>query len=164
MSGIRAQCPHNDPMEVVMVACRETDERAAPPGAITRWWARWRTHWSALAELMHCSPAELERTARDVGASFNELHVLAGKWPEAADSMTRRAAALGLDAGEVGRNEPLFMRDLQRVCSLCGSKTRCEHDLARAPTDPRWRDYCPNAAALGALESKPPETPGRKAN
>lgn len=147
-----------------MVACREASERPALSRAITRWWTRWRTHWSAPAELMHCSPVELERTARDVGVSPNDLHVLAGKWPEAADSMTRRVEALGLDAGEIGRNEPLVMRDLQRVCSLCGSKTRCEHDLARNPKDARWQDYCPNAVSLGALESKPAKAPDRKAN
>src|SRR3954471_6567075 len=152
------------PMEAVMIACRGASGHQGLPGAIARWWTRWRMHWSALAELMQCSPAELERTARDVGVSLNDLHVLAGKWPEAADAMTRRVEALGLDAGEIGRNDPLVMRDLQRVCSLCGSKTRCEHDLARHPEDSRWRTYCPNAVSLGALESQQAIVPHRKAN
>ena len=131
-------------------------------GRIGHWWMRWRTHWTALADLVQHSPAELERIARDVGVSAHELHVLAGKWPEAADPITRRAGALGLDAGEIGRKDPLVMRDLQRVCSLCGSEHECEHDLARDPNDPRWRGYCPNAVTFDALEFGTVENSCRK--
>jgi hypothetical protein len=152
------------PMEAAMVASREANQLPALPGRIGRWWMRWRTHWAALADLVQCSPAELERIARDVGVSAHELHVLAGKWPEAAEPMTRRAAALGLDVREIGRKDPLVMRDLQRVCSLCDSKPRCERDLARDPNDPGWQDYCQNAVSLGAPESKQPKTPVGKGN
>jgi hypothetical protein len=151
------------PMEAAMTATREASEHPMPD-RVGRWWMRWRTHWAALADLVQFSPAELEWIARDVGVGAHELHVLAGKWPDAADSLTRRAGAVGLDAGEIGRTDPLVMRDLQRVCSLCDSKARCEHDLSRAPNDPRWQDYCPNAVSLGVPESKRSKTPDGKGN
>jgi hypothetical protein len=141
-------------MEAAMIAWKGANGRPAVLGAVGRWWTRWRAHWGALTELVNCSPAELERIARDAGTSVGELHVLAGKWPEAADPMMRRAAALGLEADEIGRKEPLVRRDLQRVCSPCGSKRECEHDLARDPSNPHWRDYCPNAVTFDALESE----------
>jgi hypothetical protein len=43
------------------------------------------------------------------------------------------------------------MRDLQRVCTVCGSKRRCAHELAKNPSDPAWQKYCPNATTLAAL-------------
>ena len=147
-----------------MIAPGEANGGPEPLGRVGRWWTRWRSHWAALAELVQYSPAELERIARDVGVSANELHVLAGKWPEAAGPMTRRAAALGLDAGAIGRNEPLVMRDLQRVCSLCVSKPECERDLTRDPNDPGWQDYCPNAMSLGASAAARSKARDGKAN
>jgi Family of unknown function (DUF6455) len=56
-----------------------------------------------------------------------------------------------LDAAEIGRIEPQVIRDLQRTCSLCASKRRCRHDLARDPSGPSWQDYCPNAMTFDAL-------------
>jgi hypothetical protein len=34
---------------------------------------------------------------------------------------------------------------------LCGSKTRCAHDLARDPGSTSWRTYCPNEPTIRAL-------------
>jgi hypothetical protein len=52
------------------------------------------------------------------------------------------------------RADPLIMRDLERVCTLCGSKRRCERDLAAHPDDEVWRTYCPNAPTLEALSAR----------
>ena len=136
-----------------MTAYTQTGDRPTPLSRIGRWWAGWRRHWAARSELAQCGPAELERLARDAGVSKDELRVLAGKWPDSASQLTRRVAALGLDAAEISRSEPRTMRDLQRVCSLCASKRRCEHDLARDPSDPAWREYCANEGTLDALEA-----------
>ena len=87
--------------------------------------------------------------------ALGDLRVLAGRWPDAADLVQRRMAALGIDAAQVDTAEPAVMRDLQRVCSLCDNKRVCAHDLDRAPAGRAWRDYCPNAGTLAALAQVP---------
>ena len=139
-------------MEATMVAHTQTDGRRTPLSRVGRWWAEWRRHWAAISDLAQCSPSDLERLARDVGISKGELPVLAGKWPDSPSQLMRRLGALGLDAAEISRSQPQTMRDMQRVCTLCAHKRDCEHDLARYPSDPSLRDYCPNEDTLSALE------------
>jgi hypothetical protein len=104
-----------------------------------------------MADLDCCGPAEAERIARDVGVSGADLSILAGKWPDAADLLYWRMNEIKLDRKEITQAEPQVMRDLQRVCTVCGSKRRCEHELAKNPSDPAWQKYCPNATTLSAL-------------
>jgi hypothetical protein len=104
-----------------------------------------------MADLDYCGPAEMERIARDVGVSGADLSILAGKWPDAADLLYWRMNEIKLDRTEVTRADPQVMRDLQRVCTVCGSRRRCEHELANNPSDPAWKKYCPNATTLAAL-------------
>jgi hypothetical protein len=120
-------------------------------GRFGNWWKRWREHAMTIAGLRECGYAELSRVAQDIGVGAGDLKVLAGKWPDAAGPIARRAAALGLDADEIGRPEPEVMRDLERVCSLCGNKRACEHDLSHAAQSSHWQDYCPNAETLAAI-------------
>ena len=84
--------------------------------------------------------------ARDLGMSRGELSVLAGKWPDSADLLSRRLERVNL-AGV----EPQVLRDLERVCTLCGSKRKCEYDLTIDPSHPAWTGYCPNAPTINAL-------------
>jgi len=104
-----------------------------------------------MADLGRCSPAEMERIARDVGVSGADLSILAGKWPDAADPLYWRMNEIKLDRKEITHADPQVMRDLQRVCTVCASKRRCEHELANNPSDPAWKKYCPNATTLAAL-------------
>jgi len=104
-----------------------------------------------MADLDGCGPAEMEHIARDVGVSAADLSILAGKWPDAADQLYWRMSEIKLDPKEVTHADPQVMRDLQRVCTVCGSKRRCEHELAKNPSDPAWQKYCPNATTLSAL-------------
>jgi hypothetical protein len=115
------------------------------------WWRRRREHAATLAGLRECGRDELSRVAHDIGIGASDLQVLAGKWPDAADLVARRAAALGLDTAEIERTEPQVMHDLERVCSLCDNKRACEHDLNRCPDKSGWRNYCPNADTLTAI-------------
>jgi len=115
------------------------------------WWRKRREHAATLAGLRECGGDEFSRLAHDIGVGPSELQVLAGKWPDAADLVARRAAALGLEIAEIERAEPQVMHDLERVCSLCGNKRACEHDLGRNPEKSDWKDYCPNAETLSAL-------------
>jgi hypothetical protein len=96
----------------------------------------------------------MERIARDVGVSGADLSILAGKWPDAADLLYWRMNEIKLDRMEITQADAQVMRDLQRVCTVCGSKRRCEHGLATNPSDPAWQKYCPNATTLSALATE----------
>src|SRR5262249_36226433 len=85
---------------------------------------------------------EMERIARDVGVSGADLSILGGKWPDAADPLYWRMNEIKLDRKEITHADPQVMRDLQRVCTVCASKRRCEHELANNPSDPAWKKYC----------------------
>jgi len=123
-------------------------------GRVAGWWRDLKLGRSALGELASCG-SEVERIAHDVGMSGSELCILAGRWPASPDLLSRRMEEIKLDAGNLARREPQVMRDLQRTCSLCASKRRCRHDLAANPSDPAWRDYCPNATTFAALQAEP---------
>ncbi len=96
--------------------------------------------------------------ASDAGMSVAELRALADKDENSAQLLALRMDALRLNTVDIERRQPKVMQDLQRLCSLCGAKHQCEHDLKDNPADPSWRAYCPNADTLGALEaeSSPP--------
>jgi uncharacterized protein YjiS (DUF1127 family) len=118
---------------------------------MARWWKNWRGNGAGRAELDRLDPREVANIARDIGASSSELRALAGKWPDSADLLTRRMAALHLDPFDIAGSQPAVSRDLNKLCSLCGEKRQCEYDLDRGALDPRWLRYCPNSQILMAL-------------
>jgi uncharacterized protein YjiS (DUF1127 family) len=132
----------------------QTSKRSGFVRRFARWWRNWKGRRRAMAELDCCGSAEMERIARDVGVSGTDLSVLAGKWPDAADLLYWRMNETNLHRTEITQAEPEVMRDLQRVCTVCGSKRRCEHELAKNPSDPAWQKYCPNATTLSALAAE----------
>jgi hypothetical protein len=125
------------------------------PGFLPRlagWWREFARRRSTVAELAACGPAEAVRIAHDVGVGgAAELRVLAGKWPDSADLLSRRMRQIRLDAAKIVRVEPQVVRDLERVCTLCASKRRCIRDLAKGQSDSSWQAYCPNTMTLRAL-------------
>jgi hypothetical protein len=126
------------------------------PGFVRRlahWWRNWNGR-RRTTDLDCCGPAEVERIARDVGVSGADLSILASKWPDDADLLYWRMTEIKLDRTEITQAEPQVMRDLQRVCTVCGSKWKCEHELAKNPSDPAWQKYCPNATTLSALTAE----------
>ena len=124
----------------------------SPMEAIRQWYRGLTRSQSTLAE---CGAEGLERMAHDIGVSSAELYKLASRGPESADLLCRRMEVLDLDHDEVARVERATFQDLQRVCSMCDCKKRCARDLARDPADPVWKDYCPNAQTLTALNALP---------
>ena len=134
-----------------MTAMAAANDSRSMLGRLADRWRRWREHAATLAGLSDCGSDELRRVAHDIGVDAGDLRVLAGKWPDAADLVVRRAAVLGLDAAELERDQPQVMRDLERVCSLCDNKRACQHDLSRGPAKSDWQDYCPNAGTLAAI-------------
>jgi hypothetical protein len=77
------------------------------------------------------------------GLSLREPHLLYWRMNE-----------INLDRMEITHADAQVMRDLQRVCTVCGSKRRCKHGLANNPSDPAWQKYCSNATTLLALAAE----------
>jgi hypothetical protein len=122
--------------------------------AVAQWYRDWMDRTSA-ADLRCLGEAEVDRMAKDVGVSADELRRLVNQGPESAELLLRRMAELDLDRSEVTRQEPETFRELQQVCSRCKSRRQCARDLASHAADPAWKDYCPNAATLEALNARP---------
>jgi uncharacterized protein DUF6455 len=141
--------------EIAMTAMQAAGNTRTVLDRLGDWWRKRRERATTLAGLRSLDDAELSNIAQDIGVGTSELVVLAGKWPDAANLMERRAAALGVDTAEIKRTEPHVMRDLARVCSICGNKRTCEHDLDRDPADPAWKEYCPNVSTFAAIRNEP---------
>jgi hypothetical protein len=120
--------------------------------SIVEWWRNWRTCRNSLADL-HQSRALLEPLARDLNLSPGDLRAVAAQWPHGSDLLSRRLTTLHLNPDQFSPAEVGALRDAQRVCTLCGSKNPCKHDLAKYPTSSDWRTYCPNVDTLSALQS-----------
>jgi hypothetical protein len=114
--------------------------------------ANWvKTHRSAAGlygELAQWELEEIARTARDIGVSPDELVRMAGKGPHAADQLPRLLHAVGVDPGTLSRDVPDMMRDMQRLCTACSHKRRCERELAAGTAVNNYRSFCPNAVSL----------------
>jgi len=121
-------------------------------GAFRDWVRHRRLISQCRQRLALCDNSEIERIAHDVGLSSNELRRMAKLGPDAAKELLERMDALHLDADAVAKNEPATMRDLQRLCSNCLSKKRCQRDLVLTPNSPIWHQYCPNADTLDELQ------------
>jgi hypothetical protein len=102
-------------------------------------------------EIDRLGPSEASRIATDVGVSVTELGDLVTEGPDSAALLPRRLHAQHLDTDRIVRMEPATMRDMQRVCSHCADKGRCEHDLETNPDGEDWKSYCPNAETIRAL-------------
>ncbi len=121
---------------------------------IAQRWQAWKSRQDSLAGLESCGRTEVDRIARDLSLTTNELRTLAGKGADAASLLYRRMADMGLDRAELARAEPTVMWDMQKTCSLCESKKRCRHDLAQGAESSAWHAYCPNDDTLSALASE----------
>jgi hypothetical protein len=109
----------------------------------------WRANRGRLTELDDLQEGDLTRIAADIGVSPAELRSLAATGTDSADLLPRRLASLGLDDEEIAGATPGLVRDMERVCSFCGSKRRCAHDLDLV--GPPLPAYCPNAGTLREL-------------
>jgi len=118
---------------------------------IAQWVRKYRYARGIRDELMNCGPDEVANIARGLGVSPSELVNLASKGPEAATSLQKMLLALGVDPKSLASDDPIMMRDLQRLCIACGHKRQCEHDLAAGTAAENYRDYCPNAYTLDDL-------------
>jgi hypothetical protein len=125
------------------------------PGFFDRLARLWRvsaSRRSTVAALADWGPAEAARIAHDIGlGGAAELRVLAGKWPDSTDLLSRRMRQINLDAAKIVQVEPQVVRDLERVCTLCASKRRCSRDFVKGQSASSWQAYCLNTMTLRAL-------------
>ena len=119
--------------------------------SIAQWISRYREANALRNQLMACSPEEVARMASDMGITSNQLATLARKGPHAADLLQKLLVALGVDAEGLALDDPMIMRDLQRLCTTCGYKRQCALDVEAGTIACNFRDYCPNSFTLDAL-------------
>ena len=111
----------------------------------------WAMLWPARRdELAALDSADIERMARDLRLPVEELMALASRPSDSAKLLHRRLKLLGIDQQNV---EVAVLRDLERCCSCCDSKEKCEHDLKADTASNVTPSYCPNQQTLGALAS-----------
>jgi hypothetical protein len=105
--------------------------------------------------LANCLSRDLSGIASELGMSSSELLALSAKAPSAADEVQKVLVAIGIDPNHLSRNDPLVMRDLQRLCTTCTFKKKCNSDLINGKAAQNYRDYCPNAFTIDALIEDP---------
>src|SRR5581483_10467050 len=120
--------------------------------AILRAWHPLHSTRALVAELDACDNRELDRMAGDLALSARDLREVTAPGADAAGLLPRRMGSLHLDIEQIGRAQPRVLWDLQKLCTLCGSKRRCARDLAADADSAAWQAYCPNYDTLSALE------------
>jgi len=111
----------------------------------------WLNHWRELSELRQMDTANFDRIASDLRVSPSVLDMLARQGPHAADELPRLLKSLGIDEADLARSQPLVLRDMQRVCTVCASKRQCDRDLAAGSSDVHYEEYCLNAPTIDSL-------------
>jgi hypothetical protein len=97
---------------------------------IADWVGKYRRNFGLDSQFGLCTPDDVIRVARDLRVTPGELQELARKGPNAADLVLKMLVALHVDPKCLENTDPHVMRDLQRLCTTCGAKKRCEHELA----------------------------------
>lgn len=104
------------------------------------------------SELHGLDPAQADQLARDVGVTPYDLHRLSKLGTDAANLLYDRLAIEGLDAQQIENHHPKVMKDLQRTCSYCSDKRRCEQGMKNTEKSGEdWKSYCPNATTIDYL-------------
>ncbi len=111
-------------------------------------WARYRQRRAAVAELQGLGSVELERMVQDAGLTFGDVLELAKQSGDSASLLYRRLEQAGIDFRVM---DPAVLRDMQRCCTLCDSKSQCSHELEDKPKAASWPQYCPNRLTIEAL-------------
>ena len=114
----------------------------------------WLQHQREMRELRDMNSGDFARIARDLCVSPAELDAVVRQGPHASDELQKLLKALGIDEAALSRAHPVLQRDMVRVCSACGQKALCNHDLDSGTLAQRYAAYCPNASAIDELSQK----------
>ena len=112
--------------------------------------ADWLKHRRELSEIRQLNRTDFEQIASDLRVSPHELDQLV-RHGRSADELPKLLKNLGINEGDLMRTEPLLLRDMQRVCSLCRHKAHCDHELSAGTAAEHYQGYCPNAFTIGSL-------------
>lgn len=93
---------------------------------------------------------DLEKISSDSGFCAGDLAYIARTPFLSEDLLSPMMHRFGLEPKALASSEPQVVRDLQRICTLCPSRSRCRRGLARDDAAAA-RGYCPNAATFDAL-------------
>lgn len=118
---------------------------------LTQTFCEWLNHRRELNELRQLGPAEFDRVASDLQVSPADLTELVNQGPHAADELPKLLSALGIDASDLARAEPMVLHDMERVCTLCGHKRECDRDLSAGTSGGHYQQYCQNAPTIAGL-------------
>ncbi len=113
--------------------------------------ADWLRHRRELSEIRQMDTGDFNRIASDLRMSPNMLNMLVRQGPHAADELPKLLKSLGIDEADLARSEPLVLRDMERVCAMCASKRKCDHDLAAGTSAGHYAEYCLNAPTIDGL-------------
>jgi hypothetical protein len=119
--------------------------------AVAQWIDRYRDMLDPARQFEACTPDEVAAIAHDLAMTPGDLIALTRKGPDGARLLQKMLIALGADPQKLAQEDPLVMRDLQRLCVSCAYKRQCEHDLTEGKGAENYRDYCPNAYTLDML-------------
>jgi hypothetical protein len=117
--------------------------------------AEWLKHRRELREMREMDAANFDQIASDLRMSSADLEALVRQGPHAADELPKMLTALGIDQQDLARTEPLVLRDMERVCSMCISKRQCDRDLAAGTAAAHYQEYCGNAPTIDGLSQGP---------
>jgi len=116
--------------------------------------AGWLKHRRELNEMRQLDRTDFDRIANDLRIAPDDLEELVRHGKHAADELPKMLEQLGISAEGLGRAQPLLLRDMERVCSLCKEKAQCHRDLADGTAAENYHGYCGNAATLESLDRK----------
>ena len=114
--------------------------------------AGWLKHRRELNEIRQLDRADFDRIANDLRIAPDDLEELVRHGKHSADELPQMLEQLGISVERLGQVQPLLLRDMERVCSLCQHKAQCDRDLADGTAAENYHGYCGNAATLESLD------------
>ena len=113
--------------------------------------AGWLKHRRELNELRQLDRFDFDRIANDLRIAPDDLEDLVRHGRHAANELARMLEQLGISAARLGQAQPLLLRDMERVCSLCRYKAQCDRELADGTAAENYHGYCGNATTMESL-------------
>lgn len=105
----------------------------------------------ALSELRRMDDRQVDTIAHECGLSRTALFTLSAN--SSGELLAQRLAEFAIPEELLATRHPEVLRDLQRVCGTCATKSRCASDFA-ARRDSGRDAYCPNTCTLYALKQE----------
>jgi transcriptional regulator with XRE-family HTH domain len=117
----------------------------------------WIKHRRELRDLRQLDRIDFDRIASDLTVSPEALEELVRQGPHSADELPKMLKALGVEEAALANAQPLMLRDMERVCAICGQKRQCDRDLVAGTAAEHYQDYCPNAPTIAQLRKPAPK-------